>query len=1099
MLDDIYFFTELSANLKKFKQDSNPNQLIKDLKSLFYEFIFFFLQNQKQFFPSNFARIIFIINNFNPEDEIKEKLLFSHSFLSKNQKNNLEKTQYEEIIYILADLFAYFLKKPKPIELTYPESYQFNSFEKFFKNYPGKNQIVNLRKLIVDSSNQDESIILCYDDVRKISIDCKYKWQEIPKVVEKGTILNCFGLVQLDELKFATSEQTLIIIEPDYLYDITDISQCFTQTGSNAYLYFLNKFSPKQTTYYTFLGNIVNQILDILLSENVSSYEDIIHKAFEKKILSYLVLKQKDPNFEKNIYTDAELHYQTLRNVVETIRKFSFQIEPTFFSADYGIIGRMDVLLESKLDSNWKTIIELKSGNPPTNHINISLSNQKKYPIPMWISHYAQTIGYNLLLDSAVPNRKGSSMILYSKDSKKPLREAISTIELKREFIRTRNWIFLLESQLAKGRFTVLKTLTKILDKENGSYFQFKNYFEILNSVPPELRALIEENIKFIINENIVSKVGELNNANQTTQSSLWNVAMEDKEEFETTLVDLKINFEKSDLPCGYLFFETKENTSTICSLRRGDPVVIYHPGQIQNPYSFQLFKAAIKQIEPEFLVVTLRNKFSDLDKFKPADGWILEQDFIESTTRYLFQSLFNFLLIEKDKSEFLLGKKPAKKHLDCEIEIQAEFYSEVIKNAIEYYPYYLVIGPPGTGKTRFVVKELIKYYLFKTNKKILVCTYTNRAVDEIADVLVKENCEDYFIRIGNKESSDFTSNMLSYLSEQLLPEILEERLINCRIFIGTAYSFLTNPEIFELNKFNIAIIDEASQLLFPHIAGIIAQVEKFILIGDEKQLPAVILQDKSLTKAQSNYLKELGYEDLSISYFEFLLQQCRKNGWTESISILDQQSRMHPEVLSPVNSFFYQGVIKTNPNRVENKQISQLIFFIQRELGTNNDKRVIFVDTRSEKNKKSNLAQANLIAKIINECFQQFSENISNETFGVISPFRIQNAEIYSRLHPEIRKLVTIDTIERFQGSERDIIFLSLPFNRLSEISLSSNIIKLADGKSIDRKLNVALTRAKELLVILGNYELLSHSIFYRDFLIKFFDNTNLIRYQIE
>ncbi|MGB9913756.1 MAG: DEAD/DEAH box helicase, partial [Candidatus Kapaibacteriota bacterium] len=315
----------------------------------------------------------------------------------------------------------------------------------------------------------------------------------------------------------------------------------------------------------------------------------------------------------------------------------------------------------------------------------------------------------------------------------------------------------------------------------------------------------------------------------------------------------------------------------------------------------------------------------------------------------------------------------------------------------------------------------------------------------------------------------------------------------------GTAYSFLTNPEIFELNKFNIAIIDEASQLLFPHIAGIIAQVEKFILIGDEKQLPAVILQDKSLTKAQSNYLKELGYEDLSISYFEFLLHQCRKNGWTESISILDQQSRMHPEVLSPVNSFFYQGVIKTNPNRVENKQISQLIFFIQRELGTNNDKRVIFVDTRSEKNKKSNLAQANLIAKIINECFQQFSENISNETFGVISPFRIQNAEIYSRLHPEIRKLVTIDTIERFQGSERDIIFLSLPFNRLSEISLSSNIIKLADGKSIDRKLNVALTRAKELLVILGNYELLSHSIFYRDFLIKFFDNTNLIRYQIE
>jgi hypothetical protein len=93
-------------------------------------------------------------------------------------------------------------------------------------------------------------------------------------------------LIKTGEDRFATTENSLIVIEPDYLYDITDISQCFTNKGSNAYLYFLNKFFPKQTTYYTFLGNIINQILDILLIERGIGFEEIIQKAISKRILS---------------------------------------------------------------------------------------------------------------------------------------------------------------------------------------------------------------------------------------------------------------------------------------------------------------------------------------------------------------------------------------------------------------------------------------------------------------------------------------------------------------------------------------------------------------------------------------------------------------------------------------------------------------------------------------------------------------------------------------------------------------------------------------------------------------------------------------------
>lgn len=1095
MHDAEYFFSELIEIQKKLKSNHEPKLILKDLYSLFYEFIFFFLQRNPQYFPSNFSRIIFIINNFKPKEEIKRKLLVCCSLLSKGRKQEFERKDISDIIYILADIFSYFLKKSAPSSLIPPESHCLTIFDKFLKNYISTKDLVNLRRVFVEGVNPKANSIVCYDEFNHLEIDCSYKWTEIPKVVSQGTTLNCFGLLKTDEGKFATCENSLIVIEPDYLYDITDISQCFTKKGTNAYLYFLNKFFPKQTSYYTFLGTIVNLILDLLLVEKEISFEDAIQKAISKKILSFIVLKQKDPNFEKNLYSEVQLHFSTLKKVAEIITKYPFQIEPAFFSADYGINGRMDILLESKTVPKWKTIVELKSGTPPTNHFNVSISSNQSISTAMWISHYAQTIGYNLLLDSAIPERKGSSMILYSKDSIKPLREAINTINLQREFIKTRNWIFLLESQLARGKFQILETLNKYLQKENNGYFSIKNYIDLLHNSNDEIKTLIQEYIKFTINENILAKIGEFQNYNRSSQSSIWNIAFEDKNELDTTLVNLKINLEKSNFEKDYLYFDIIDQLSSVTSLRKGDPVIVYHPMFIQNPYSFQLLKGAIKDIEPNFVVVTLRNKFSEQEIFNQTDGWIIEQDYIETTTRSLFYSLFNFLLVDPNKMDIIIGKKGPELLNISNIETKSEIYTDIINMAIRSYPYFLVIGPPGTGKTRIVVRGLLKYYLFNTNQKILVCTYTNRAVDEIVEVLKNENCQNFFIRIGNKEASEYTENMLSHLTEQISKTELEHKILNSRVYLGTAYSFLTNPEIFELNKFDLAIIDEASQLLFPHIAGILAQVDKFILIGDEKQLPAVVLQNFNQTETKNPLLKAIGYDNLAISYFEFLLNRIRQNGWTNSIGILDLQSRMHPEVLSPINSFFYEGVIKTNPKRNSNVGVAELISFIQKKLNLSTNSRIVFIDLPCEKRRKSNKMQANLIANIINECFDKYNKIINQHTFGVISPYRIQNAEIYSLINPEIRKIVTIDTIERFQGSEREIIFLSLPFNRVSEIKMSSSMVKTEKGKTIDRKLNVALTRAKEFLVILGNFDLLSQSIFYKDFLKNFFDGTNLLK----
>ncbi|MFN3306592.1 MAG: DEAD/DEAH box helicase, partial [Candidatus Kapaibacteriota bacterium] len=375
---------------------------------------------------------------------------------------------------------------------------------------------------------------------------------------------------------------------------------------------------------------------------------------------------------------------------------------------------------------------------------------------------------------------------------------------------------------------------------------------------------------------------------------------------------------------------------------------------------------------------------------------------------------------------------------------------------------------------------------------KILVAAYTNRAVDEIVEILNKENLNHLFLRIGTKESSIYRQNLLPYLIEELEPEELEEKINNNKIILGTAHSFLTNPEIFDLNKFQVAIVDEASQLLFPHIAGILAYVDKFILIGDEKQLPPVILQEKFATKVKSEILRKLNFEHLSMSYFEFLLRVSRSKSWKNSYGTLNKQSRMHPKVLEPINKFFYHGIITTNPSRKSQESIAKIISFMLNKFNLDARKRVFFIDCPRENKKKINSKQADLISYILNESFLKLDGDITSETFGIISPFRAQNFEIYSKLLPQLRKIVTIDTIERFQGSERDIILLSLPFNYLSEIYLSCNVIKTENNVLIDRKLNVALTRARELLLVFGNSALLSQSKYYSDFLKTFFTDFN-------
>jgi superfamily I DNA and/or RNA helicase len=125
------------------------------------------------------------------------------------------------------------------------------------------------------------------------------------------------------------------------------------------------------------------------------------------------------------------------------------------------------------------------------------------------------------------------------------------------------------------------------------------------------------------------------------------------------------------------------------------------------------------------------------------------------------------------------------------------------------------------------------------------------------------------------------------------------------------------------------------------------------------------------------------------------------------------------------------------------------------------------------------NQKEAELVVKIIEYIAQNPNIEINEKTIGIISPFRLQCRAISNIIPQKFEKDITLDTVERFQGSEREIIIISLACNYNYLIESISNETQI-DGKIIDRKFNVALTRAKEHIIIMGNQDILQNSTTY-------------------
>lgn len=288
---------------------------------------------------------------------------------------------------------------------------------------------------------------------------------------------------------------------------------------------------------------------------------------------------------------------------------------------------------------------------------------------------------------------------------------------------------------------------------------------------------------------------------------------------------------------------------------------------------------------------------------------------------------------------------------------------------------------------------------------------------------------------------------------------LLQESIADSTLVGATCLGIASIGSAINFN-FDWVIIDEAGKATPPEIMVPICLGKKIILVGDHKQLPPVV--DETLLKLQDKKKMNITKADLEISLFEYLEMSLNE----ECRSILDEQYRMNPVIGDLISTLFYDSKLVSRTLR-ENKTIPLKLYY---------NKPLVWLSTSSRSNRKeekiSDSFRNSAEAKIIFEQLLQIDEELGDlklkKETAIIAGYRGQR-DYLTRLYESDYKArfhnmsIEINTVDAFQGRETDIVFYS--------VVRSNNDGKLGFLKDV-RRLNVAFSRARELLVVVGDHQ---------------------------
>ena len=426
----------------------------------------------------------------------------------------------------------------------------------------------------------------------------------------------------------------------------------------------------------------------------------------------------------------------------------------------------------------------------------------------------------------------------------------------------------------------------------------------------------------------------------------------------------------------------------------------------------------------------------------------------------------------------------------------------DAIQHVVEAQEVSIVHGPPGTGKTTTMVEAIIETLQRET--QVLVCAPSNAAVDWISEQLMRRGI--HVLRIGNPlrisdemldcsyerryaahpdyhelwnirktllhgakgEQAHRLRNRETELEIKINSDLFEQaRVVSCTL-IGSAYRLL------ERRHFSTLFIDEAAQALEPACWTALLRADRVVMSGDHQQLPPTV---KSLAATRGGLSETLMQKVVTL--------------WPQAVSLLTVQYRMNEDIMSFSSHWFYGGKLQA-----ADEAAHRLVSPIDTPLMWLDTSALDYTEHQNRNKSLSNSQEARLVIHTLRDYIDAISpQRIENERidFGIITPYRGQ-ARLIRRLlkmqhyFRRLRRQISVGTVDGFQGQERDVILISLVRG-----NADGNIGFLRDL----RRMNVAITRARMKLIIVGNIQTLCHHRFYRELAAHIRRHGNLVEVQ--